>query len=61
MRVNRSKLRFFASLKQVLSGIYVVLNKLILVLILSSLKNNCYSGPMKTTREDDNFLLLRVL
>ena len=61
MRVNRSKLGFFPSFKQVLSEIYAVLNKLISVLILSSLKDNWYRGPMKTTREDDNFLLLRVL
>ena len=52
---------FFSSFKQALSGIHAVLDKLISVLILSSLKNNWYSGPIKTTREDDNFLLFRVL
>ena len=51
----------FSCFKQVLSGIHAVLNKLISVLILSSVKNNWYSGPIKTTREDDNFLLFRVL
>ena len=51
----------FSSFKQVLREIHAVLNKLISVLILSSLKNNWYGEPIKTTREDDNFLLFRVL
>ena len=49
----------FSNFKQVLSEIHAVLNKLLLVLILSAMKNNCYSRPIKRTREGDNFLLLR--